>query len=288
MGVNIQTIKDIRFHLLKELEEIYQKPEINAIANIIIKSVTGISKLHQLHITDQPVSGLQARKVIEICKELKTGKPVQYVLGETIFYDCIIRLNSSTLIPRQETEELVDLIISENRGFRRKIIDIGTGSGCIAIALAANLPGAVVEGTDISGEAIRQANENADLNNVSVSFRISDIFDFDNEPADDAGILVSNPPYVRNMEKQFMNNNVLGFEPHAALFVNDSDPLVYYRAILRLAEKVLAPGGKIYFEINEAMGKPVIELLESAGFSDAQIVQDINMKDRIIKGIKNV
>jgi release factor glutamine methyltransferase len=288
MGVNIQTIKDIRIYLSKELKKIYQEPEINAIAGIIIKTVTGLPKLHQLYKADHIISSQEAAEITKICEELKTGKPIQYVLGETVFYNCTIRLNNSTLIPRQETEELVDLIIRENRGFNGKIIDIGTGSGCIAIALAANMPGATVEGTDISGDAIRQAGQNATLNNVSVSFSVSDIFNFHNDLVIKAGIIVSNPPYVRNSEKQFMNRNVLDFEPQTALFVTDDDPLVYYKAILKASEKILVPGGKIYFEINEAMGQPMNELLTSAGFSGIGIVRDINQKDRIIKGRKNV
>ena len=177
----------------------------------------------------KPVTSEQVKRVVDICKELKTGKPIQYILGETIFYDCIIRVNNATLIPRPETEELVDLIIRENRGLPGNIIDIGTGSGCIAIALAANLPGAVITGIDISDEAIRIARENALLNNVAVSFVKGDIFNFDYEIVNKAEIIVSNPPYVRNSEKQFMSKNVLDFEPHNALFVTDSDPLVYYQ-----------------------------------------------------------
>jgi release factor glutamine methyltransferase len=288
MGVNIQTIKDIRFYLAKELEEIYPEPEISAIANIIIKTVIGISQLRQLYLPGQKVTIIQAGRITELCNELKTGKPLQYVLGETVFFDCIIRLNNSTLIPRQETEELVDLIIRENKGYQGNIIDIGTGSGCIAVALAANLPGAAVTGTDISGEAIRIAQENAILNNVIVSFRESDIFKFDYDIVNETGIIVSNPPYVRNSEKKFMGKNVLDFEPHLALFVTDTDPLVYYRAILKLAEKILVTGGKVYFEINEAMGKPMVKLLESAGYTGTEIFADINNKDRIIKGTRNV
>jgi release factor glutamine methyltransferase len=286
MGVNIQTIKDIRFYLAKELQEVYPEQEISAIGNIVIKTVLGTTKLHQLYMPEQTVSNLQAAKIVEICEELKTGKPVQYVLSETVFYDCIIKLNSSTLIPRQETEELVDLIIRENRDFTGNIIDIGTGSGCIAIALAANLPEAVVTGTDISGEAIRISIENASLNNVNVSFRVNDIFNFDNEIINKTNIIVSNPPYVRESERQFMRKNVLDFEPHLALFVSDNDPLTYYRAILKAAEKILVPGGKVYFEINEEMGRSMVKLLLSAGFSDVEIVADINNKDRIAKGTK--
>jgi release factor glutamine methyltransferase len=288
MGVNIQTIKDIRFYLAKELEKIYQEPEISAIINLVIKTVTGITKLHQLYLTEQIVTKQQAEKITGICKDLKTGKPIQYILGETSFYDCIIRMNRDTLIPRPETEELVDLIIKENKAYQGTIIDVGTGSGCIAIALAANLPGAVIKGIDISDEAIRIAHENAQLNNVAVSFVKGDVFSFDSERFDKAGIIVSNPPYVRNSEKQFMNKNVLDFEPHSALFVTDSDPLIYYRAILKLADKILIPGGRLYFEINEAMGKSMLQLLESFSYTDIQIIADINNKDRIIKGTKDV
>ncbi len=288
MGVNIQTIKDIRFYLAKELEKIYQEQEISALANIIIKTVIGITKVHQLYMTEQIVTKQQAGRIIDICKELKTGKPIQYILGETSFYDCVIRVTSATLIPRPETEELVDLIIRENRGYQGTIIDIGTGSGCIAVALAVNLPGAVVTGIDISDEAIMTARENAQLNNVTVSFVKDDVFSFDSERVDKAGIIVSNPPYVRNSEKQFMSKNVLDFEPHSALFVPESDPLIYYRAILKLANKILIHRGRLYFEINEAMGKSIVQLLESSGYTEIQIVADINSKERIIKGIKDV
>ena len=288
MGVNIQTIKDIRSYLIRELEGIYPEPEINAIANIIIKSVFDLANLHHIYISDQVVNNVQAGIIINICSELKTGKPIQYVLGETTFYDCIIRLNSATMIPRPETEELVDLIIRENREYTGNIIDFGTGSGCIAVALAANLPGAVVTGTDISVEALGIAAENAMLNKVNVSFLKDDIFSFDPLIFNKAGIIVCNPPYIRNSEKHLMNKNVLEFEPHTALFVTDSDPLVYYNAILNKAIKILATGGKCYFEINEAMGKSVVSLLKSFRYNDIQIVNDINGKERIIKGTRYV
>jgi release factor glutamine methyltransferase len=288
MGVNIQTIKDIRSYLANELEAIYKEPEINSLANIIIKTVFSVSRLHQLYLIEQLVTSSQAGRIIDICEELKNGKPIQYILGETSFYDCIIRVNSATLIPRSETEELVDLVIRENSGYRGNIIDIGSGSGCIAIALAANLPGSIITGIDIADEAISIARENALLNNVSVTFMKGDIFSSDFNIAKKAGIIVSNPPYVRDSEKQFMSKNVLEFEPHIALFVSDSDPLVYYNAILKLADKILMPGGKAYFEINEAMGKSMVRLFESFEYSEIKIETDINGKERFIKGTKNL
>jgi len=288
MRFNIQTIKDIRFLLASELKEIYEQPEIGALTNIIIKTIIDLSRLHQLHSPEQLVTNEQAIRVIEICNELKTGKPIQYILGETSFYDCIIRVNETTLIPRPETEELVDLIIRENRDYQGGIIDIGTGSGCIAIALAANIPGSVISGIDISDKAISLAQENALLNNVAVSFLQSDIFNFDSATVNKAGIIVSNPPYVTISEKPCMSKNVLDFEPQSALFVSDSNPLIYYNAILKIAENILLPDGRVYFEINETMGQSMLHLIESFGYSLIEIVSDINGKERIIKGTKNV
>jgi len=288
MGVKIQTIKDIRFYLAKELTGIYSLLEIRVLADLLIKTVTGRTKLHQLYDDGYPVSKSEVTQIIKFSNQLKTGKPVQYILGETIFYDCKIKLNSSTLIPRPETEELVDLIIRENKDYDGNIIDFGTGSGCIAIALAVNLPLANLTGIDISKNALRIARENADMNNVKVLFIKGDILDFNKDSVDKAGIIVSNPPYVRNSEKALMGKNVLDFEPHQALFVENSDPLVFYNAILEHAENILLPGGRLYFEMNEAMGRSLVNLMESCGFSEIEIVSDINGKERIIKGRKNV
>jgi release factor glutamine methyltransferase len=288
MVVNIVTIKDIRHYLTRELNNIYQEPEISSLANIIIKTVLGNTKLHELYMNDRKLTPGQSVRITDICSELKRGKPIQYILGETIFYDCLIRLNSFTLIPRPETEELVDIILKENRGFAGRIIDLGTGSGCIAIALAKNLPGAQVSGTDISPEALLIARENAILNDVSVSFIKADILNPENENIGRVSLIVSNPPYVRNSEMQFMSSNVLNFEPHQALFVPDTDPLKYYKSILILADKILEPGGRLYLEINEVMGEPMTRLLESFRYLNIKVIADLNGRDRIIKGIKNV
>jgi len=288
MGVKIRTIKDIRFYLSKELKVVYNETEIRVLADIIIKTVTGTAKLHQLYDNGYLIKAKDAEKIFWIIRELKTGKPIQYILGETTFLNCLIKVNSSTLIPRPETEELVDLIIRENKGYDGNIIDFGSGSGCIAIALAANLPFAKLTGIEISNEAIRIAQENAVLNNVKARFIQGDLFTFDHESVNKAGIIVSNPPYVRISEKSLIAKNVLDFEPHLALFVTDSDPLVYYKAILNLAEKILLPQGRLYFEINEVMGRSLFQLFESFCYSEIEIVQDINNKERIIKGRKNV
>lgn len=287
MGFKIQTIKDIRQYLSDELDGFFPEPEISAFTNIIIKTIFRFTKLHTLALPESPVSQKQGHEIIRICRDLKTGKPIQYVLGETNFYNCIIKVNSETLIPRPETEELVDLVIKENRGFMGTILDVGTGSGCIAVALAINLPGTAVTGIDISEGAVETARTNASLNNTEMTFKKADIFSIDAYSAGNAGIIVSNPPYIRDSEKKDMSKNVLDFEPHNALFVPDSDPLVYYRAILNFARTVLNPGGKIYFEINEAMGNLMSEFLMAHGYSGIEIVRDINGKERIVKGIKN-
>jgi release factor glutamine methyltransferase len=287
MRVKIQTIKDIRSYLADELKEIYREPEINSIINLIIMTHLGISKLHQVYNYNQQIDNALTDRIIKICDELKTGKPVQYILGETSFYDCRIKLNNSVLIPRQETEELVHLIINENKDFYGEIIDFGTGSGCIAIALAANLKNANLTGIDISADALALAGENANLNNARITLKQADILNLRTDELKMAGIIVSNPPYVRQAEKKLMAGNVLDFEPHQALFVEDSDPLVFYREILRIAEKILLPGGRIYFEINEAMGSQMTELMKEYKYKNADIVKDINGKERFVKATKN-
>jgi release factor glutamine methyltransferase len=287
MGVKIQTIKDIRFYLSRELAGIYNEPEIRVLADILIKTVTGTTKLHDLYDKSYVITEKQVEKFLGIAEELKTGRPIQYIIGETTFYNCAIKVNNSTLIPRSETEELVDLIIKENRDYKGEIIDIGSGSGCITIALAVNLPSAKVTGVEISDDAITIARENAVSNKANVSFVKGDIFSIDGEMLSKAGIIVSNPPYVRNSEKSQMNKNVIDFEPHLALFVSDSDPLIYYKAILKLADIILLPDGYLYFEINEAMGKPLVELFKAFDYAHIEIVLDINDKERIIKGRKN-
>jgi release factor glutamine methyltransferase len=287
MTVKIQTIKDIRLFLAGELKGIYSEHEISAMTIIIIKTLFRFSKLHALAFPESPVTKKQVSEVTRICTELKTGKPIQYIIGETGFYNCTFRVNSETLIPRPETEELVDLIIKENKDFRGSILDAGTGSGCIAIALAINLPEAVVSGFDISEGALEIAKENARLNKTKVIFFKADIFDTEFNKFSNTDILVSNPPYIRDSEKKYMDRNVINFEPRNALFVPDSDPLKYYRALIEMAGKILVPDGKIYFEINEALGKEIANLLNVPGYSQINVLKDINGRDRIIKGVKN-
>jgi release factor glutamine methyltransferase len=288
MNVKIQTIKNIRLLLARELKPVYPPEEVNSLTNIILKTCLNTDWLHHLTEPDRLVEENVVKRIISITGELKTGKPIQYILGETEFYNCRLKLNNNTLIPRQETEELVDLIIRENHGYKGNILDIGTGSGCIAIALARNIPGSEITAIDNSLEALKIAEQNAMLNNVSIEFRNIDIMDTEqNHMLADFGIIVSNPPYVLESEKVHMHSNILDFEPSDALFVPDDDPLVYYRKILELSDILLKPGGRIYFEINESMGSTLRNIMSEAAFSDLAIIMDINGKDRIIKGRYN-
>jgi release factor glutamine methyltransferase len=288
MNVKIQTIKNIRLLLARELKPVYPPEEVNSLTNIILKTCLNTDWLHHLTEPDRLVEENVVKRIISITGELKTGKPIQYILGETEFYNCRLKLNNNTLIPRQETEELVDLIIRENHGYKGNILDLGTGSGCIAIALARNIPGSEITAIDNSLEALKIAEQNAMLNNVSIEFRNIDIMDTgQNHMLADFGIIVSNPPYVLESEKVHMHSNILDFEPSDALFVPDDDPLVYYRKILELSDILLKPGGRIYFEINESMGSTLRNIMSEAAFSDLAIIMDINGKDRIIKGRYN-
>jgi len=280
---NVNTIKDLRNHLHLRLGNLYPANEIDSIAIIIIKTLSGLDRLHQLQNPDYRFSGTVKERLYEICEKLAEGMPVQYALGETVFYGYRIKVNNKTLIPRQETEELVDLIIRENKGFSGRILDIGTGSGTIAIALAGEMPLASVSATDISEEALETAKENASLNKVNITFFRADILSPHIEmKVAKFNIIASNPPYIPESEKKNLHVNITEFEPASALFVPDSDPLVYYRAILKKKDFLLEPGGRLYFEMHEKMGIKLKSLALHHGFTDVRIIKDLNNKDRFL------
>ena len=226
-------------------------------------------------------------KINEIISELKEYKPIQYILCVTEFYGCNIKINKNTLIHRPETEEIVRWILDVTGSDSCKIIDIGTGSGCIAVALAKNNISAKVFASDYSEEALKVARTNAGINNTDITF-----FNFNiNSPGtsdilDIYDIIVSNPPYVTESEKRQMKENVLKYEPNDALFVPDSNPLIFFRAILQFAQSKLKSGGDIFFEINERFGEQMVQLLEEFNYYNIILRKDINNKDRMIKGTK--
>jgi release factor glutamine methyltransferase len=221
-----------------------------------------------------------------ILDQLKKEIPIQYLLGTTHFYGLEFEVNSAVLIPRPETEELVDWIIQNSKlkaqNSKLKILDIGTGSGCIGIALAKNLPNAQVFALDVSEQALATAKKNAEKNQVQLTFIHQSILET-LDLAQEFDIIVSNPPYVRELEKLEIKKNVLDNEPHLALFVEDNDALIFYRKIAQLAQKNLNPKGQLYFEINQYLGQETLILLLEMGFKNCELRQDIYGNDRMIQ-----
>ena len=219
-------------------------------------------------------------------KELKKFKPLQYILGEADFYHLKFYVNEHVLIPRPETEELVHFIIHDNKMNAPAILDIGTGSGCIPIALKKNIPSAVVSSIDVSEKALNVANRNAKKNDVEILFILRDILDplaILDQQLLKYDIIVSNPPYICNAEKNKMDKNVLDYEPHLALFVNDNDPLLFYNVICDFALKMLKTNGKLYFEINQSLASETKDLLESKGFKNVELIKDLSNNYRILR-----
>lgn len=216
--------------------------------------------------------------------KLIAGMPIQYVLGKAPFYGRTFQMSPAVLVPRNETEELVHLILANHSG-KLKVLDLGTGSGCIAISLDLDWPDAQVLALDISPDALEMARKNAVAMESAVRFIQADMLGTD-LPVEMVDIMVSNPPYVLEQEKRFIHRNVLAHEPHLALFVPDDDPLRFYRAIARQARKYLNPGGYLYVEINEAYGKEVADLMTASGMEEVQVYKDLMGKDRVVWGRK--
>ncbi|MBP5588963.1 MAG: peptide chain release factor N(5)-glutamine methyltransferase [Bacteroidales bacterium] len=282
MAVKIQTIKDIRSFLSQEINDIFPPEEIWAMSNIIVRDVLGISDIERLRCPDRLLSDEEIVTIKNIAGELKTGKPIQYIIGEAPFYGLTFKVTPDTLIPRQETEELVRHIITENVNFKGDILDIGTGTGCIAIALSVNMQNANLFASDFSREALEVAQTNAQSNNTKVFFIHDDILN--TSIAGSFDIIVSNPPYVLESEKRLMSVNVVDFEPPTALYVPDDTPLLFYEKIAEFASEHLKERGKLYFEINEAFGPQVAEMMNSKGFHNVKIIKDLNGKDRFASG----
>lgn len=279
----IKTYKTVFQH---ELASLYDEMETDSFFYIILENLHGLKRIDLALNPEMVMDGAHLKQWKNIVSDLKTEKPIQYILGETEFYGLQFEVNENTLIPRPETEELVQLIINdEEKGKREKgkvtILDIGTGSGCIAISLAKNLSTAEVFAIDVSDKALATARKNAAINEVNVNFMLKNILETEDlEPQFD--IIVSNPPYVRNLEKAEIKQNVLEYEPHLALFVEDDDALLFYRKIGQLAKKNLNLNGKLYFEINQYLGKETVALLENLNFKNVKLIKDIYGNDRMI------
>ncbi len=276
-------ISDLKSNFKKSLSELYPSEEVQSFFNILSEKYLNLSRIEIALNPERTISATEAEKFQKAILRLQNHEPIQYIIGETEFYGLPFKVNKHTLIPRPETEELVEWILS---GFppsgARGILDIGTGTGCIAISLAKNLPNAKISALDISEEALKIAEANAKLNKVEVNFFQTDILAAETLPKK-YDVIVSNPPYVRELEKKQMQQNVLKYEPHSALYVKDEDPLLFYRAISRLAKNHLNPGGKLFFEINEYLAYEMTELLKAEGFKNIEIKKDIYGKDRMLK-----
>ena len=270
--------------IFDNLSRLYSKQEIDSISMLIFEKILDLSRF-QVHLRQlETISAANLTQIKEIINRLIQFEPIQYILGETEFYGSVIKVNPAVLIPRSETEELVDWIIKDYQLLNPVILDIGTGSGCIPISIVKNISGARAEGWDISIDALMVAKQNAENNNVQVEFFYADILrQIHPTPKEKYDIIVSNPPYVTNSEKSLMLRNVTDYEPHIALFVPDTDPLIFYRVIADLALNLLLPNGRIYFEINEKFGNELKDLLVLKGFRDITIRKDINGRDRMVR-----
>jgi release factor glutamine methyltransferase len=278
-------IKQYRTQFIQELSGIYDALEVESFFYLILEEKRN---LKQIDLALNPDLSFSDEEIVDwnrLVTELKKEIPIQYLLEKTNFYGLDFEVNSNVLIPRPETEELVEWIIKENlkvgKSKSLKILDVGTGSGCIAISLAKNLPKAQVFAIDVSEGALATAKRNAVSNEVVVTFLHQNILETE-DLMQEFDVIVSNPPYVRNLEKEEIKKNVLDNEPHLALFVADNDALIFYRKIAELAQKNLVKNGSLYFEINQYLGKETVELLENLGFKNIELRKDIYDNDRMI------
>lgn len=274
-------VEYIRTHLIDK----YTKSEIRVFTSLILQDVCNLSFSEIISCKFTNLSNTEKQKISHIVERLRNNEPIQYVLGETEFYGLNFKVNSSVLIPRPETEELVEWILLETKQTNPHLLDVGTGSGCIAITLAKHLDNSTVDAWDISDKALEVAFDNAAINNVSVKFSKVDVL----KPLtinNHFDIIVSNPPYIADSEKKNMEKNVLDFEPSEALFVPNNESLIFYDKIADIAQKLLNNNGLLYFEINQAKGGEIVELLQRKGFADVELKKDISGNYRMIRAVK--
>lgn len=293
------TIKQYRAHFNESLKHLYPTSEIDSFFFIILEEYMGFKRIDIVLKSDFNIDQKSLNLMQIATKQLEQEIPIQYIIGKTEFFGLPFNINKEVLIPRPETEELVERVIKEvsliktyktdsnetKNEKQLKILDIGTGSGCIAISLKKEIPSSKISAIDVSNEALRIAKKNALLNKVDINFIHLDILKTNNlDKLYD--VIVSNPPYVRELEKKEMKNNVLNNEPHLALFVDNKNPLLFYNKIAELAKNFLTKNGQLHFEINQYLGKETIKLLAEKGFKNIQLKKDIFGNDRIITAFK--
>lgn len=294
------TIQEARLLLVQPLHSLYDAREAGNIADWVLEHLTGLRKVDRIVHRDRPLTEVQTQLLADYTAQLLAHRPVQYVLQEAWFAGLRFYVDENVLIPRPETEELVEWVVEEAGGRKPevgswksevgsssslRILDIGTGSGCIPIALKKRMPDAMVYACDVSEGALQVATQNAAALDAPVTFYLLDILDertWADLPAVD--ILVSNPPYIPLRDKDAMRDNVLEYEPHLALFVENNDPLLFYDAIARLAQERLLARGRVYVEIHEELGPAVVGLFERYGLEEVMLKQDLQGKDRMVRG----
>jgi release factor glutamine methyltransferase len=278
-------IKEYKASFIQSLLPFYDEMEVESFFYLILENKHQLRRIDLALEVDKEFSEEEISNWNAILEKLKTQIPIQYILGSTHFYGSEFIVDENVLIPRSETEELVDWIVKLNSKLSKKnnlkVLDIGTGSGCIAVSLAKNILNSEVFAVDVSETALAVAEENAKLNNVSITFLHKNILETSHLDLK-FDIIVSNPPYVRNLEKSEIKPNVLENEPHLALFVSDNDPLIFYKKIAELALVNLNPNGQLFFEINQYLGKETQNLLESMGLKNIELRKDIYGNDRMI------
>lgn len=287
-SVDKSTFEVLKERFISELNEVYEKNECKNIFHLCVEYVFRPLPYNYLLPVDIVLNDSQICLLENFLDQLKQSIPVQYVLGETEFYGLPFIVNKDVLIPRQETEILVDTILkSVKKNTKLSILDLGTGSGCIPVTLKKHLPDSEITAIDTSLSALRLAKLNARLNNVDIQF-LNDCILTDCPGLQNAlfDIIISNPPYVLNKEKKLMHKNVLEWEPELALFVEDDNPLLFYKHVKTICERNLKKGGMLMLEINEAFGKETAALFENSAFENVQIIRDLEGKDRFIKAVK--
>lgn len=290
------TVQEGNKHLLSQLEKVYDKREALNITDLILEQITKLNKTERILFKTKLLNNAQQKTLNKYLQQLLQYKPVQYVLGEAWFAGMKFLVDENVLIPRPETEELVEWVIKDNQHpeflsvsantIHKSILDVGTGSGCIPITLKKNLKDFSVSSLDISKGAIAIAQKNAALNNTDIHLLLFNFLEeaqWVNLPVFD--IIISNPPYIKQSEEKSMHRNVLDFEPPLALFVPDNDALLFYRKLVKFSNYHLAATGKIFVEINEVLGKEVLELFIKEGFN-AELKKDMQQKDRMLKAMK--
>ena len=277
-------MKTIAHKIHEGLVNVYSDGEIKALTRIIATELLGVSQMAFYLKDDITLTTEQEALLGNAIERLQKREPIQHILGYSDFCGLRFKVTPATLIPRPETSELVEWIASEATG-NESILDIGTGSGCIAVSLASKMPQSTVTAWDISNDALSVATENSKANNSNVEFKHVDILEYQ-PTGEQFNIIVSNPPYIKENEKEAMHANVLDWEPHTALFVPDSDPLLFYRTIAEKGLALLKPGGKLYFEINRAHGKETMEMLAALDYTNIELRKDFADNDRMIRAVK--